>query len=288
MISACRLMSPGFAQEKTGAIPDAIKTYESVLHFVGSDILSSASLQFKTWSEALLARLCLLLDLSHPSDRPEEPGPALHAFRLWSRLMENGKAQFAGEALTDPPDMRRAVWKAYYDTLSIILRRGLLYSGSSDPDKALLGDAEHASEEQYLSARLQQRAELKLVETVYESLLLKETRFPKASESNEEVDAWAESVMSNWRIICGPAWTDEELGEGGKSAVGKGVLDVSGVLRLPFHIKLIVFLDSLPCCDKVVPLDANPTTFICCSRVSSRIRSLLQGVRFLCRDRQQG
>ncbi|EKG15875.1 Tetratricopeptide-like helical [Macrophomina phaseolina MS6] len=216
----------GLAQEKTGATAEAIKTYESVLHFVGSDILSSASLQFKTWSEALLARLCLLLDISHPSDRPEDPNAALHAFRLWSRLMENGKAQFAGEALTDPPDMRRAVWKAYYDTLSIILRRGLLYSGSSDPDKALLGDAEHASEEQYLSARLQQRAELTLVETVYESLLLKETRFPKASESNEEVDAWAESVMRNWRIICGPAWTDEELGEGGKSAVGKGVLDI--------------------------------------------------------------
>ncbi|GME42465.1 filamentation protein [Neofusicoccum parvum] len=217
----------GVAQEKTGAVADAIKTYESILHFVGSDILSSASLQFKTWSEALLARLCLLLDLNHPSDRPEEPNAALHAFRLWSRLMENGKAQFAGEAMTDPPDMRRAVWKAYYDTLSIILRRGLLYSGSSDPDQALLGDAaEHASEDQYMSARLQQRAELKLVETVYEGLLLKETCFPKASETNEEVDSWAESVMSNWRIICGPAWTDEELGEGGKSAVGKGVLDI--------------------------------------------------------------
>lgn len=217
----------GIAQEKTGAVADAIKTYESILHFVGSDILSSASLQFKTWSEALLARLCLLLDLNHPSDRPEEPNAALHAFRLWSRLMENGKAQFAGEAMTDPPDMRRAVWKAYYDTLSIILRRGLLYSGSSDPDQALLGDAaEHASEDQYMSARLQQRAELKLVETVYEGLLLKETCFPKASETNEEVDSWAESVMSNWRIICGPTWTDEELGEGGKSAVGKGVLDI--------------------------------------------------------------
>lgn len=145
--------------------------------------------------------------------------------------MENGKAQFSGDPLTDPPDMRRAVWKAYYDTLSIILRRGFLYSGSSDPDHALLGDAaEHASEEQYLSARLQQRAELKLSETMYESLLLKEIRFPKAIESNEEVDNWAESVMSNWRIMCGPAWTDEELGEGGKAAVGKGVLDVCEVM----------------------------------------------------------
>ncbi|KKY20543.1 putative filamentation protein [Diplodia seriata] len=217
----------GSVQEKNGAIDEALKTYESVLHFVGSDILSAASLQFKAWSEALLARLCVLLDISKAGDRPEDLGSALHAFRLWARLMENGKAQFSGEALADPPDMRRAVWKAYYDTLSIILRRGSLYSGSSDPDHALLGDAaEHASEEQYLSARLQQRAELKLAESVYESLLLKEARFPKASESNEEVDAWAESVMGNWRIICGPAWTDEELGEGGKAAVGKGVLDI--------------------------------------------------------------
>lgn len=231
----------GVAQEKTGSVAEAIQTYQSVLHFVGSDILSSASLQFKVYSEALLARLCLLLDLNHVSDRPENPNAALHAFRLWSRLMEGGKAQFSGEAMTDPPDMRRAVWKAYYDTLSIILRRGLLYSGSSDPDQALLGDAaEHASQEQYTAARLQQRVELKLVETVYEALLLRETRFPKASGTNEEVDEWTESVMSSWRIICGPAWTDDELGEGGKSGVGKGVLDVCGVVGMHGSTRLIV------------------------------------------------
>jgi hypothetical protein len=65
------------------------------------------------------------------------------------------------------------------------------------------------------------------VEAIYEGLILKDTHFPKACENNDEIEQWIEAVMSNWRILCGPSWRDEELGEGGKGAVGRGVLDVS-------------------------------------------------------------
>lgn len=65
------------------------------------------------------------------------------------------------------------------------------------------------------------------METIYENLLIKETKFPKASETNHEVESWVDSVMDNWRLLCGPTWSDEDLGEGGKEGVARGVLDVS-------------------------------------------------------------
>jgi hypothetical protein len=113
-------------------------------------------------------------------------------------------------------------WKAYYDTLSTTIRYNLPYDADTIP-----APSEKSALDNHTSARLQQRAELKRVETIYENLLIKETHFPKASESNHEVEVWVESVIANWRVLCGPSWTDEEFGEGGKEGVGRSVLDVS-------------------------------------------------------------
>ncbi|KAK7532685.1 filamentation protein-like protein [Phyllosticta citricarpa] len=217
----------GTAQKKLGSTAEATLSYKSVFSFLSQNILSSASPQFKCWSEALLAHLCIYQDISRPGARVEEFNQSIQTFRLWSRVTDNGKALFGGLDGSDPPNMRRAVWKAYYSSLSVILRRRILYTGSSDPaDPLMRDDAEHASEEQYIAAKLHQRSELRLAESVYEALLLKEKQFPKASENNKEIDSWAESVMHNWRVLCGPTWTDDELGEGGKSGVGKCVLDI--------------------------------------------------------------
>lgn len=81
-------------------------------------------------------------------------------------------------------------------------------------------------DEEYMKARQTQRAELKRVEANYETILLRETSFPKANETNQEVKDWVEMVLSNWRTMCGPSWTDAELGDGGKLAVGRNTLDV--------------------------------------------------------------
>lgn len=75
--------------------------------------------------------------------------------------------------------------------------------------------------------RLRQRAELKRVETIYENLLVKETSFPKASDTNHAIEEWVDSVMDNWRLLCGPTWKDEDLGEGGKEGIARSVLDAS-------------------------------------------------------------
>lgn len=146
----------------------------------------------------------------------------LTALRAWARFWEGRPGQ--GLTALEGPSaesgiFRRHIWKAYYDTLSVILQLKLSYE---PPLNVLAEKSGHST-----ATRKLQRIELKRVETTYEGLLLKEVRFPKANEANEEVEDWVEQVMRNWGIFCGPSWSDEELGEGGQEAVGRNVLDVS-------------------------------------------------------------
>jgi len=72
------------------------------------------------------------------------------------------------------------------------------------------------------SRHLQQSTEIRRIEAIYETELLRTTRFPKAHESNAIIEDWVEQVVRNWEVLCGPKWHDEELGEGGRNAVGRG------------------------------------------------------------------
>lgn len=173
------------------------------------------------WTESLLGRLCQLSDQSESSSGLVGPSDALQTFRAFAKFSDSaGRGAVSDTA--DHAKSRRLAWKAYYDTLSTILRYNLPYDA---------GTTQAASEKPAIhdqaSARLQQRAELKRVETIYENLLIKETHFPKASESNHEVEVWVDSVIDNWRVLCGASWTDGDLGEGGKEGVGRSVIDVS-------------------------------------------------------------
>jgi cargo-transport protein YPP1 len=173
------------------------------------------------WTEHLLVRLCQLSNQSSEHEALVEPLEALQAYRFWARYWETTAKHTAGEG-PNASRYRRSAWKSYYDTLSVILRLSLPYVPEHGPSIT-----SEKSQHNHADVKLQQRAELKRVETVYEGLLLKETHFPKASESNEEIEAWSDAVMENWRHLCGSSWTDEDLGEGGKEGVGRGVLDVS-------------------------------------------------------------
>ncbi|KAF2810963.1 uncharacterized protein BDZ99DRAFT_487697 [Mytilinidion resinicola] len=200
----------GFSQEKTSAVQDALKTYSSVFPFLLSlTSLNSTSAQFRLWTERLLGRACLLVDQSSPEIHDIDSAQSLKTFRIWQRLWDSLAG--SGASGSEAGKSRRLVWKAYYDTLSTLLQRGHSYGPTPtnlEPRK------------------LQQRSELKRVEAIYEGLILKETQFPKASENNYEIEQWVDAVISNWRVLCGPGWQDEELGEGGKGAVGRGVLDI--------------------------------------------------------------
>ena len=120
------------------------------------------------------------------------------------------------------------MWMAYYLTLSEILKQGLYYSSSyKDSHPHIVLSWKDFSSEELLSARLRQRTELKNVESMIETKLLEEMSFPKANDRNERVERWVDAVMDNWQVMCGHSWKDVELGEGGKNAISRGVLDVS-------------------------------------------------------------
>ena len=154
---------------------------------------------------------------------------ALLSYRAWASFWQRAPPPAVGSGINasrvDVP--RRQIWKAYYELLSSILRHGLVYNPSTDQGRQLLiVPWTEISNERLVDAKARQRAELKRVEATYESLLLNETQFPKASESNSEVEEWVEQAVGNWRVLCGGDWTDSELGEGGKEAVGRGMLDI--------------------------------------------------------------
>ena len=213
------------ALEATGRDEDVRSVYRAaVAHFPGT-----RSPELRRWTERLLARAC-----TYSFRRAEQPSlagysEALAAFRAWSNFWQRAthpaSGRGAASARTDIP--RRQVWKHYYELLSRILRHGLIYGIQSAPTSGLLlPPSTRLPGDFYVDAKSRQRAELKRVESTYESLLLNETQFPKASQSNTEVEEWIEGAAANWRILCGSDWTDQELGEGGKATLGRGMLDI--------------------------------------------------------------
>ncbi|KAF2714972.1 filamentation protein-like protein [Pleomassaria siparia CBS 279.74] len=212
----------GSSQEKTGSVEEAVSTYGSILPWLSSlNSITTETIQFKMWAEHLLVRTCILSDQSVEAGNIVEPTEALHAYRFWGKYWETIAKSTGTEGMI-AARYRRLAWKAYYDTLSTILRRSLPYQAES----TFLDASGKTALQRQSDSRLQQRAELKRVETVYEGLLLNETQFPKASESNQEIETWTDAVMHNWRFFCGPTWSDQDLGEGGKEAVSRGVLDI--------------------------------------------------------------
>jgi cargo-transport protein YPP1 len=243
--------------------------------------MSSTSPQFKHWSEWLLSRLCLLTDQSSPASVAIESELALQVFRVWSRLFEirptaQGIASASGSSV-QTASARRRVWKAYYDTLSMILQKDLKYiPNPTTPHGHISEHTEKYLEEQVPSTRLQQRAELKRVETLYEAQLLQETQFPKSNQATTEIELWVDSVIANWRVLCGPSWIDEDLGEGGKAAVGREVLDVrliTNAVRFALTIS-----DSVSCSNQDLPLHSNSSLFVHSSCFFSGIRSCFQSI----------
>ncbi|KAF1936025.1 hypothetical protein EJ02DRAFT_459876 [Clathrospora elynae] len=211
----------GSALEKTGAIKEAVATYSSITAWlVTATSPNNETAQFKMWGEHALVRLCQLSDQSSSTGEHIEAPEALRTYRYWAKFWE-ATAKSGGSDEANSAQYRRLAWKAYYDSLSTILRHNLAYEPDPTPiihEKPPL----HGQSD----IRLRQRAELKRVETVYESLLVRETLFPKASETNHEIETWVDCVMNNWRILCGPTWTDDDLGEGGKEGVARSVLDM--------------------------------------------------------------
>lgn len=207
----------GNSQRRTGAIAEALETFESALPILSS--ISATSRQgneLRTWTELFLTGFCVLSSHAIKSKITSIlETETLSAFRAWAKFWEIQAANPTGGRALQSDVSRRTVWKEYYVTLSDLLQQELPF-----PTTAL------TTAYAQTSTRLQQRAELKRVEARYETLLLSEVEFPKAEEASEEVEAFVEIVMQNWRVLCGANWHEQDLGEGGSEAVSKGVLDI--------------------------------------------------------------
>ena len=267
----------GNSQETVGNIHDAIQTYESMLPYVSTTQSTSASsAEHCYWTERLLARHCLLTS-RHVKLKAEKtqqnlsPEATLAPFRAWAdfwgtRLSGEGERIRGQDSRGEVS--RRRIWQAYYNTLSTLLQQGSSYPYPSEKPSVTEKTLSAYDNKFLANPRLQQITELKKVEAIYEGLLLKEVKFPKASEGSPEIESWAGQVMANWRIFSGSTWKDDDIGDGGKESLGRNILDVhqsyisSSPKRYHFQDSKIdtdrdATTDPLPCSYKKLPQHSN-------------------------------
>ncbi|KAM0324356.1 hypothetical protein ACHAQA_008137 [Verticillium albo-atrum] len=224
----------------SGQREEALRIFEAALP--AATIIWSgktAGKQLRYCSELFLTEFCMLQsEALQSNERSLQDVDSLACYRSWARYWE-AFAVVGGQGYRGSVPRRR-VWNEYYTALSNILDLNLPYPTGNIP----LTTAE-------MSQRSLLRVELKKVEAAFEALLIAETKFPKADEEREEVEEFAKSVMKNWSILCGRGWREEDLGEGGRESVSRGVLDVfyraatktyhsTAILRFLFTVHLSV------------------------------------------------
>ncbi|KAI9807365.1 MAG: hypothetical protein M1833_000108 [Piccolia ochrophora] len=218
----------GLSQERLSKTREALESFLPALPLILLVEQASSSPESRYWSEQLLGHCCLLTNQIAGSTK-QQPAVlnALGAFRAWARFWEPKSGQSIatlGGVGAGKGFLRRHVWRAYYTTLSSLLTHGLAYA----PPKAIPSsqDPKDAELSNIPNVRFQQRTELQRVQSTYEGILLGEVPFPKANEYNHEIGDWVDIVMNDWAILCGPSWCDDDLGEGGKDALGRNTLDI--------------------------------------------------------------
>ncbi|KAL8796482.1 MAG: hypothetical protein Q9195_001156 [Heterodermia aff. obscurata] len=225
----------GISQEQTGKFRAAVETYNSILFQISNvNATVGNSPEHRLWAERLLSRYCALSaeyvkSKSQALDEllsPASPIPAssiLPPFRAWAKLLASEPDYGPKGSLSNEPGQpRRWIWQRYHNTLSTLLKYRTSYESKHRTESAKNMTA--AFDHRFLfDSKLAQYAELKRVEVAYESLLLGQVGFPKANTANIEVESWVDEVMSNWLLLTGSDWEDENLEKGGKVAVSQRV-----------------------------------------------------------------
>ena len=218
------------SEEGLANLKDVPTTYEACLNNLQSlSAPSSGIVEFCFWWERFFSRCCgcfygVFLEKYQAKRRNIDTRACLHAFRAWALNWEHlaGTANSASESAKQKRNQRLLIWKSYYHVLSATLQHGHPYPLSTNT--STLGSL---SSNGVPSQRNLLLLELEKVDAQYQSILLRQVSFPKASERNTDVEEWADSLMSNWSIICGPDWQEEDLNQGGKFVTTRRVLDVS-------------------------------------------------------------
>jgi len=217
-------MVEGAALEYNGNTATAASTYRAILPYMTNVVaLPSPCPELRDRSEELLTRIALFFS-GEGGSRTTQSEEATQAFALLSQLRGGNKQTSLATCGTTINASQRQLLRVQYENLSAEIAQNQVpgsHSNNHVDNHTTFQNANRSSD------RRKQVADLIRNEKDYETLLLKETRFPKADETNREVLSWIELVMNNWRSLCGPGWTDEDLGSGGKMAVGRRTLDVS-------------------------------------------------------------
>lgn len=175
--------------------------------------------QLSFWAELFLTEYCMLqARMLEAGEKSLADSNSLAPYRCWSKYWESSTEQ--GTALKGGHGFRgaiprRRIWGEYYTALSGILQNDIPYPPGNYT--VITKDT---------SARNQLRIELKKVEAAFEGLLLTETPFPRADEEREEVEHFVNTAMTNWSVLSGRDWHEQDLGPGGKEGLSRGVLDI--------------------------------------------------------------
>ena len=227
--------------ESAGRRGEAWSLYESIV----TRTPGYRSPELRTWTERLLARACIYHSKEASAPSMQIMGEMYMCFKSWSAFWQRVPSSTAGVATNlsriDVP--RRQVWKLYYDLLSHVLQSGLTYNPSSkSTSDVFVSSFMGFSEDEHTSIKSRQRTEIQnWVEPWYEKLLLNETKFPSAKSSNREIELWIEQVVRNWKVLCGPGWSNEDFGDGGKKRYSRGVVDILyRAATMTFHSTVIL------------------------------------------------
>jgi len=240
LLKAIFIQARSYAQH--GESTKAVAVYKAAASWIelnGETVKPIPQLSY--WAEQILAQYgTLSLDFISSEEQ-------LKVLRLWSILVARSpEATPVTYGNTNSHLARSSVWNVYYHLLS---------KGVAQP--------------QFVStSRPRYTADLRAVESAYETAFLRNRKFPKATESNDAVEEWVEQVIQNWRILCGPDWQESDLGEGGRNALTRNVLDIlyraatktfhsTLVLRRLFevHMALTDFELAYRCLDTFIELN---------------------------------
>lgn len=233
----------GVASEQKLSLDSALRVYSQALSAIDQAPVNLASFpEYRTWAARLLGRICTLQSNQGHTSTLSTANAALISYRAWARIWTGDSANktAAPSYSLGPYDVsNKDVWGMYYGFLSFLLSTDLVYTPSAESPLAFYNSNYPTND--LAKMKLRQRSELKQVEAAYESLLLYKTEFPQANQSNEEVEQWTNSVISNWSVLCGPRWREVDLGEGGRAAVSRSTLDILyRAATKTFHSTLIL------------------------------------------------
>jgi tetratricopeptide (TPR) repeat protein len=233
----------GVATEQKISPESALAVYSQAISAIDQAPVNLAGhSEYRTWTARLLGRISTLQSKQGHTSTLSSANAALVSYRAWARTWtgDSSSRNAAPSYSLGPYDVsNKEVWAMYYNFLSFVLSTDLIYTSSAESPLTLY-DSNYPTSS-LAQARLRQRSELKQVEAAYESVLLHKTKFPQANQSNEEVEQWANSVISNWSVLNGPRWREIDLGEGGKAAVSRSTLDILyRAATKTFHSTLIL------------------------------------------------